>query len=136
MRQPWRYPSASRVLSSSSLTQRAPVRYWRLHRDILDGRARQRYLVGQLRNGLGNRQQQARSGGSGRKDHHHALTALSRAPLLQAAAYLLLAMATQRALLLDHSDNNALTLSSDQSNHTVQAATPTPTSLATANIPL
>ena len=33
-------------------------RYWRLHREILEGQAPQRYLVGQLRNGLANRQQQ------------------------------------------------------------------------------
>ena len=33
-------------------------KYWRLHREILDGVAPQRYLVGQLRNGLANRQQQ------------------------------------------------------------------------------
>jgi len=56
-------------------------KYWRLHRDILDGVAPQRYLVGQLRNGLGNRQQQA-------------------------AAYLLMAMRTKRALLLDATDNH------------------------------
>lgn len=56
----------------------------------------QRYLVGRLQNGLGNRQQQVAA----------PLLPVAERVGTQAASYLLLAMRTDRALLLDHLDHH------------------------------